>query len=213
MAIQLIRTLILYLLVIAGVRLMGKRQLGELTPTELVVALMISDLAAVPMQDLGTPLIIGIIPIIVLVTVEILFSVLLLKFRPLRTLLSGKPVPIIRNGQIDQQGLKDLRQTVDDLLEELRLKDAFDLNSVIFAQVETNGKLSVLVSGAAATAPSYILITDGVLEQQALENSGHTRSWLDDQLQQRGCDRIEDVFLFTVSSQGQISFQRKEELS
>ena len=116
----LIRTIILYLLIIAGIRLMGKRQVGELEPSELVLSLIIADLAAVPMQDFGIPLLTGIVPILTLLSLTMILSVLTMKSTRFRTLMCGRPSVIIRKGKIDQGEMRRNRLTVDELLEELR---------------------------------------------------------------------------------------------
>ena len=120
MTISVIRTVILYLLLMISMRLMGKRQLGELQPSELVVTLLLSDLAAVPMQENGLPLLNGILPILVLVSLELLLSGAMLKWAPLSKLVAGSPVTIVQNGMVDAAALKRLRMTVEDLDESLR---------------------------------------------------------------------------------------------
>ena len=115
----LIRTIILYLLIIAGIRLMGKRQVGELEPSELVLSLIIADLAAVPMQDFGIPLLTGIVPILTLLSLTMILSVLTMKSTRFRTLMCGRPSVIIRKGKIDQGEMRRNRLTVDELLDDL----------------------------------------------------------------------------------------------
>ena len=140
MAISAIRTVIIYIFIIAAMRIMGKRQLGELQPVELVVTLLISDLAAVPMQESGMPLLNGLIPIVVLVALELLLSGLMLKSSGFSKLISGNPIVIIRDGKLDQKALKRLRLTVEDLMETLRQQNAFDIREIEYAIAETNGK-------------------------------------------------------------------------
>ena len=144
MLVILIRTVILYLVVIGSIRLMGKRQIGELQPSELVVTLMISELAAIPMQDSQSPILSGVVAIFTLVVLEIVLSVILLKWRAARRLIAGKPAVIIRDGVVDQRAMRDLRISVDDLAEDLRQAGYFRLQDVAWAILETNGKLSVL---------------------------------------------------------------------
>ncbi len=138
MAISAIRTVIIYIFIIAAMRIMGKRQLGELQPVELVVTLLISDLAAVPMQESGMPLLNGLIPIVVLVALELLLSGLMLKSSGFSKLISGNPIVIIRDGKLDQKALKRLRLTVEDLMETLRQQNAFDIREIEYAIAETN---------------------------------------------------------------------------
>ena len=140
----LLRTIILYILIIAGVRLMGKRQVGELEPSELVLSLIIADLASVPMQDYGIPLLTGVVPILTLLSVTMILSVLTMKSVRFRALLCGRPSIVVRNGTLDQQEMAKTRLTLDELLEELRGKGYTDLSQIKYAILETNGLLSIL---------------------------------------------------------------------
>ena len=142
MTISVVRTVILYLLLIAAMRLMGKRQLGELQPSELVVTLLLSDLAAVPMQENGLPLMNGVLPILVLVSLELLISGAMLKSPAIARLISGSPLPIIQDGKVSEKVMRRMRITVDDLLESLRQQNIFDIRQVQYAIVETNGHIS-----------------------------------------------------------------------
>lgn len=139
-----LRTIILYLLVVLGLRMMGKRQVGEMQPSELVVAIMISDLASIPMQDVGIPLLSGVIPIFTLIIVEIALSQISLKNRKFRTLLTGKPSVIIHNGRILRDEMKKLRFNHDDLTEQLRIQGYVSIKDINFAILETNGQLSII---------------------------------------------------------------------
>lgn len=143
MFVTLIRSVILYFTVILSLRLMGKRQIGELQPGELVVTIMISECAAAPIQDLDRPALNGIIAIFCLVILEVLLSVATLKLPWARRVLDGSPTFIIKNGVIDQKAMKALRLTIDDISESLRQQGVFDIREVAFALVETGGKLSV----------------------------------------------------------------------
>ncbi len=144
MAISFIRTVILYLLVITGLRIMGKRQIGEMQPSELVVAIMISDLATIPMQDVGIPLMSGIIPIFTLIVMEILLSQLSLKNKKFRRLMTGKPNVVIHNGKILKNEMKKIRFNMDDLNEQLRIQGYTGISDINFAILETNGQLSII---------------------------------------------------------------------
>lgn len=152
----LIRTVILYILIIAGVRLMGKRQVGELEPSELVLSLLIADLASVPMQDLGIPLHAGVVPILALLSLTMILSVLTMKSIRFRTLMCGRPSIVVRDGKVDQGEMRRNRLTVDELLEELRGQGYTDLAGVKYGILETNGRLSVLpyAEQRPATAPA-----------------------------------------------------------
>ena len=145
MFVTLIRTVILYFVVILTVRIMGKRQIGELQPTELVITILLSEIVAIPMQDNDLPLINTIIPVLILVGFEILISVISLKSVRFRTVMQGNSVIVIRDGKLLLKEIKKLRFTVDDILESLRQKDIFDISKVQYAIVETNGTVSVLL--------------------------------------------------------------------
>lgn len=144
MAISFIRTIILYILVVIGLRTMGKRQIGEMQPSELVVAIMISDLAAIPMQETGIPLFSGIIPIFTLIIMEILLSQFSLKNKKFRRMLTGKPNVIIHNGKILKEEMKKIRFNMDDLNEQLRIQGYTGIKDINFAILETNGQLSII---------------------------------------------------------------------
>ena len=225
MVIALTRTVILYLLIITGVRLMGKRQVGELEPSELVVSLLIADLAAVPMQDFGIPLLIGIIPIFALLSMTMIFSVLTMKNTRFRILMCGKPSIVVRNGELDQREMQRNRYTVDELFEELRMKGHTDLTKIKYAILETNGQLSVLPYAANQPPDAaqlsvktqecglpVILISDGRLMEENLHISGHDRNWLDKQLRKHNCPSPADVFLLTVDEVGKVYCSLRQEL-
>ena len=145
MATAFFRTVILYLLLIAGLRLSGKRQIGELEPIELVLTLLISDLASVPMQDFGLPLFNGVIPIITLIALSTLFSAVSLRCVRFRDLVCGQPALVIRDGKLYQETMRRNRLTLDELFEQLRGQGVTDLDDVKYAVLETNGRLSVLL--------------------------------------------------------------------
>ena len=144
MFVVLIRTVALYLFIVVGIRLLGKHQIGQLEPSELVLTLIIADLASVPMQDNGIPLLSGLIPIVVLLALSSILSVLCTKSIRFRALLCGRPSVVVENGQVVQAELKKNRLTLDELMEELRIQGYADFQSIKFALLETNGQLSVL---------------------------------------------------------------------
>lgn len=219
----LLRTIILYILIIAGVRLMGKRQVGELEPSELVLSLIIADLASVPMQDYGIPLLAGVVPILTLLAVTMILSVLTMKSVKFRAILCGRPSIIVQNGTLDQKEMEKTRLTLDELLEELRGKGYTDLSQIKYAILETNGQLSVLpyanqkpptardlkVSVEEGGLPR-VVVSDGRLLERNLKLLGHDRPWLDGQLKQRGCRDVADVFLLLVDETGAVYFAKKE---
>ncbi len=215
MFVVLIRTVVLYLLIVAGVRLQGKRQLGELEPSELVLALIIADLASVPMQDNGIPLAAGVIPIAVLLAVSTILSVLTTKSIRFRALLCGRPSVVVRDGVVQESELRKNRLTVDELLEELRGQGYADFQSVKAAVLETNGRLSVLPYAAdkpvtaaqmgltpEETGLPVVLISDGHLLHHNLKGRGYEEGWLQKQLEQHGIKKPAQVFLLTVDEGG-----------
>ncbi len=210
MLIPFFRTLILYFCIIIAVRLMGKRQVGEMQPGELVITILVSAVASVPMQDMDIPLSHGLVPVVTLIAAEVLVSALTLKWVPLRQLLSGKPVEVIREGVVDRKALRSLRMSLDDLMEDLRLEGIFDLRQVVFAQVETNGRLSVLQADGGA-GPFYLLVADGKVDVKALSQFGKTADWLERVLHSYGAARCCDVFLFCADRAGNMIFLRKED--
>ena len=223
MVIAFIRTIILYLLIIVCIRLMGKRQVGELEPSELVLALIIADLAAVPMQDFGIPLLTGIIPIFTLLSVTMIISVLTMKSVRFRALLCGRPSIIVENGKVHQREMKKNRFTVDELMEELRMKGITDLSTVKYAILETNGQISVLpyANQLPVTAEQMnvtpedvglplVIINDGRVLDHNLKTRGLNREWLHKQLDERHVRHTEDIYLLTVDEQNRVYFVVKE---
>ncbi len=223
MTICFLRTAILYLLLIAAVRLMGKKQVGELEPTELVFAMLLSDLASVPMQDFGIPLLYGVLPIVILLCITMVLSMLSLRSILFRQLLCGKPCLIVRNGVPDQTALARCRFTVDELLEELRLKGVTDLSSVKYAVLENSGEVSVILfDRETPVTPEQlnlevqedglplIIISDGNLLRYNLTRLGHDEGWLREKLREQGLTSVRSVFLFTADENGQVCILPKE---
>lgn len=214
MLISAIRTIIIYALVMLAIRIMGKRQLGELRPSELVVALLISDLAAVPMQEIGTPLLYGVLPILLLVALELLLSGIMLKFPAAERLVSGNPVPVIVDGTLDVTALKKLRLSVDDLMEAMRMQNMFTLDEVSCALVETNGHITLYPRPAARqvtcgdiqavgkdTGMPAPVISDGSFCDWGLNLCGKSRKALTAFLAARRLTP-KQVFLMTLSADG-----------
>ena len=218
------RTVILYLLLMAGLRLLGKRQIGELEPSELVLTLIISDLAAVPMQDFGIPLVNGVFPIIILLCLSMILSFVNLKSVRFRSILCGKPAIIIREGRLVQQNMNKTRLTIDELYEQLRGQGITDLRTVKYAILETNGKISVLpytrespvtpkILGAQVqdeTVLPILLINDGRVMSDNLRASGRDMRWLEKQLRSRKLSSPRQVFLLTVDEAGTVECVAKE---
>lgn len=222
MLLSYIRTIFLYLVLIAVVRLMGKRQIGEMEPAEFVVTMLVANLAAIPMQDGGIPLYSGLVPIITVLGVELLLSALCVRSVKLRKLLCGKPVILIDNGKILRENLRRTRITLDELTELLRQKDILRPETVQFAILETNGNLSVFPYPKFKPAPAkdigitpqkqrlpYTVIADGCLYGDNLALSGHDDRWLSEALRQRNTT-VRQTLLMTVDRSGQIFWQEKE---
>ena len=219
-----LRTVILYFILMIGLRLMGKRQIGELEPSELVLTLIISDLAAVPMQDFGIPLVNGLFPIATLLCLSMLLSFFSLKSIRFRALVCGRPTVIIREGKVLQQNMARNRFTVDELLEQLRSQGYSDLSAVKYAILETSGQVSVLpYTKDSPITPQVVqmevqddvtlpvlLINDGHVMSANLSASGYDRTWLDRQLKDRRLTSPRQVFFMTVDEAGAVVCVAKE---
>lgn len=223
MLVIFIRTLILYVIVIIAMRIMGKRQIGQLQPFELAVAIMISELASVPMQNTGIPLVNGIIPIITMLAAQILISFISLKSSRARDIICGRPSILISAGKINEQVFRNELYTLTDLLEQLRSKDIYDIANVEYAILETNGQLSVVPKAAKRTvtpedlnlsakyeAPAIDLIIDGDLVAINLERANLDKESLELELKKIGINSIKDVFFASVGSDGKLFCQEKE---
>ena len=206
MLISITRTVILYFLVVTALRVMGKRQIGELQPSELVVAIMISDLATIPMGDNSIPLIMGIVPIFTLVFAETLLSYLCMKSSVVRSLVTGRPAYIIYNGIINQKEMIKARYSISDLTEELRMLNVFDISSVERALLETNGKISVLTKDNSDKI-GYILICDGALQPNNISCSPFDEKDIKKFIGKR---KTEDIFLLSVNSEKEVYCILKE---
>ena len=222
MILSYVRTVILYLVLIAGVRLMGKRQVGQMEPSELVVAMLVADLASIPMQNEGLPLYSGVVPIIVVLGLELVLSALSVSSVRLRRLLCGKPVILIENGKLLQANLRKTRITADELTGHLRLKDVLDLNTVQYAILETCGELSVFLypehrpatAGEAKIAPEkqglpVTVIEDGKLLTQNLPHAQKDTHWVFKTLKKHR-STVKDTFLLTVDENGQTLWLPRE---
>lgn len=223
MLILVIRTLILYITVVTSLRIMGKRQLGELQPSELVVAIMISDLASVPMQAINIPILSGIIPVLTLIIAEVFMSYLSLKSKGIRKFISGEPSIIIYNGEIREKELARLRFNINDLLGELRLNGCYDISDVSVAIIETSGKLSVIAKDKARGVtvedmriknPRHeglpcTLISDGTINKDELARSKKSEEWLMSELKKQGIDSVKQVFIASLDAEEELYIQRK----
>ena len=223
MLLSYFRTVFLYLVLLAVVRLMGKRQVGEMEPAEFVVTMLIANLASIPMQDGGIPLYSGLVPILTVLGVELVLSAASMRWIRFRRLLCGKPVILIDNGRILRENMRRTRITLDELSEMLRQKDVLLPETVQYAILETNGNLSVFpfpeykpanakTAGILAKKQllPYTIIADGTLYPENLRLSGRNDRWLRQTLEQHRC-RQREVFLLTVDSAGKILLIRKED--
>ncbi|WP_262396611.1 DUF421 domain-containing protein [Zongyangia hominis] len=225
MSIIFIRTVILYIIIVFSLRVMGKRQLAELQPSEFVVTILISNVATLPLEDVNIPLIGGAIPILLLVSFEVIVSFITLKSQKARKVVSGSPRVIIRDGVVDQQEMKNLRLSIDDLMAQLRSKDIFDISDVAFAIIETTGSLSVFQNFDARTitpkimniaqtsvndnSPPVVVVTDGVVSPQSLQYLQKDVAWLKGILDTSNVS-LKDTFMLTANRSGAYHLIRKE---
>ena len=217
MAISIIRTLIIYVVMVVSMRIMGKRQLGELEPAELVVAVLVSDLAATPLQELGTPLSYGLVPVFTLLFCEVIISAAVLKFRGVRKIVSGSPGVIIENGKLNRAVMKKNRYTIDEMMEHLRKSGIVDISTVKFAILETDGTLSTILYDKDAPATPkqlgitpqeseipLVLISDGEIVRTSVNKLGYDERFLEKRLRERGYSNVSEVFLMTADRDGEI---------
>ncbi len=216
------RTLILFAIVVITMRIMGKRQIGELQPFELAVAILISELAAVPMQNTGIPLVNGIIPILTLLIAQMALSFIALKSTKARGIICGRPSILISNGKIQEKELRKEMYTLNDLLEQLRINNTPNIADVEFAILETNGQLSVipksqkrpLVAEDLNIPTSYEglplnLIVDGTVNDENLNKINLSPIWLKQEFSKLGVENLKDVLFASLDSQGKIYWQLK----
>ena len=222
MIISLIRTFLLYLVIIFAVRLMGKRQISELQTSELVVTLLISDIASIPMQNTGQPLVSGLVPIFMLVAIEIILSVLMLKSGRFRKVICGRPIVVINDGKIQQNELRRLRMTTEDLFEDLRQNSIVSISDVAYAIVETNGKLSVIKKPGKESVPpdmlqlvvpdtgiETVVISDGVISETSAKLCKKSVAWVEGVLKGKNLT-ADQVFLMTANTAGDFQIIKKE---
>ena len=217
MIITITRSTVLYIFVTLGIRLMGKRQIGEMQPNELVITLLISEIAAIPLQDTSQPILNGVVAIFMLVILEIIISVITMKSLYVRKIMNGKSAVIIKNGVIDQNMMRQVRMTVLDLVELLRGQDVFDISTVAYAVLEVNGNLSVLLKSSEqpvtvkdidikkekATLPLPV-ISDGKIIRESLDALEISEEDIKSTVKKNSTD-IKDVFLMTMDRYGETS--------
>lgn len=223
MAIVLIRACILYVVITFSLRLMGKRQLGELQPSELVVTILISNIASIPVEDSSIPMLMGIVPIFTLVCLDVIVSAIMLRSPRFRRVIIGSPRIIISEGVIQQSEMKRLRYTVDDLVEAMREQQIFDIGEVYYAIVETTGKINFMqktdmqnarrcdVSGRGSTDdPPSVIIRDGLEDTEQMQLLGLGKGWLYAKLREHNVS-AKDVFLMTADKKGSVNIIKKQE--
>ena len=222
MILSYVRTVILYLTMIIVIRIMGKRQIGQMEPSEFVVTMMVANLATIPMEDDGIALFAGLVPICVILGAELVLSYLNLKNSKIRKLLCGKPVILIENGNILQQNLRKTRISLDELTGHLREKDVLDIKAVQYAILETNGNLSVFpypkeMPASARDAGIKVrqqflpitIVSDGEVLEQNLTIAKKDRKWLQRVLEEHQAD-LESTWLLTIDGGNHVTFFRKE---
>ncbi len=222
MLISIIRTIVLYAFIIFAIRLMGKRQISDMQPSELVVTMVISDIASLPMQNTSQPLLSGVIPVLVLVAMEVAVSVLMMKSRRFRKLICGSPVVIIADGKLLQNNLKRLRLTVDDLIAQLRQQDVFSLGDVQYCIMETNGTLSVLEKPAKRVPNAgecgveipdnkleTVVVSDGAIIDSSVNMLPNGENQVRNILKKNQTD-LKNVFIMTLDGSGAYTIIKKE---
>ena len=222
MLVTFVRTIILYILVLITMRLMGKREIGQLQPFELAIAIMIADVAAVPMADIGIPISSGIIPILALLVMHLLLSLINLKSIWARGIICGKPSILIYRGKIDEKQLKKERFTINELEERIRGNNVASIEDVEYAILETSGQITVIQKPEKRnTKPQdfnivpeyegipYDLVLDGKVMHENLKAIGKDYRWLEKQVEKFKI-KPEEALLVTIDGKSQIFCQKKE---
>ncbi len=221
MFILIIRTVLLYFFVIMAVRIMGKRQLSEMQTTELVITLIIADIAAIPMQNTSQPLLTGIIPILILISGEIIISIIMMKSSKIRNLICGKPEVLVNNGSLCQNTLRSLRMTTEDLCVQLRQLGIYNIGDVQYCIIEPNGKLSVqlkpqkrspnceqLQIAVQDSGIEAVVISDGEFLTNSMRLCDVDKKWITDILEKEGLSK-DDVMIMTANKLKEYSIIRK----
>lgn len=210
-----LKTIIIYFFLLVAVRLMGKKEIGQMQPVELVAIIIIADVASVPMQNVGTPIIQGIVPIFALLTVELVLSYLNIKFDFFHKLISGKPSILISKGKVMQENLKKQRYTIDGLIEQLRMSGYPDIRDVDYAILETSGQMSVIAKEKTQAAQKEyvgyprIVIMENKIYPENLSALGLNEQWLKNKLKENKLKQ-KDLFIFIVDESGKIFYQKKD---
>lgn len=209
MLIIAVRTVLLYLLIVFTMRLMGKKQLGELQPSELVTTIMISNIATLALEDASTPMLMGVIPIVMISSLDVILSGIMLKSTKVRKAVSGTARVIISDGKIDQNEMKNLRYTIDDLTEAMREQGIFDISQVQYAIVETTGKINFLQKEEPAQNPPEVIIHDGEINMDGLNRTNLGEGWVKAILKENNTE-LPKVFFMSADSNGAYFIVNKE---
>lgn len=221
MIISVIRTVLLYIFVIFAIRIMGKRQLSDMQTSELVITMIIADIASIPMQNTSQPLLSGVVPILILISAEIIISILMMKLPTFRNIVCGKPEIIIENGKLVQSMLRKLRLTTEDLSVLLRQENVFSIEDVQYCIMETSGNISVLLKPEKRTPsmedlgiPSRdtgietVIVSDGEMLPESMHLCGIDRKWIEKTLREENLE-LSDVMMMTANRLREYSIIRK----
>ena len=209
MASILVRTIVIYILLSFSLRIMGKRQLGELDVSELVSTLLISEIASIPIDDPDIPLLNAIIPILFILSLEIILSTIKNKSEKLKGVIEGEPLYIIYKGRLSQRALHENRISINELLSEMRIQGVGDISDVYYAILEQNGSLSIMKRGDDMMA--HPIIIDGEIHEEILRHLGYDSEWLKKRLAE-GHAKQDEIFLMTVNDLKEINIIRKEDI-
>ena len=220
----MLRAIIIYIIVLIALRLMGKRQIGDMQPSELVITLIIADLACIPMSETSIPILYGITPLLTLVVVHFFISVLSQKSLFMRKLFNGKPIIVIDKNGINFKALKALNMTLNDLTEGLRTANCFSFDDVAYAIIETNGNLSVLLKSEVSPVTNQdmkisvdeaslqvILINDGTISKENLKLFNIDENFINNFLKKQNIQNIKDVLVMSANSSGEVYLQCKNQ--
>lgn len=218
----LIRTALIYLLLVLAIRTTGKRQIGELEISELVSTFLLSEIASAPIGNQEVPLSFAILPILTIISLEVIVSFLTTRSPLMKKVFLGSPIILIRRGKLQQKELSKARMSVEELLSELRQNGASTIEEVAYAILENNGKLSVtpramhkpmtpgdLRLPAPERGIAHAIVVDGIIKKEALDGSGQNEAWLDEILRKSKC-KLREVFLLTVDDLGRTCIIKKE---
>ena len=217
-----LRVLLIYITVLIFLRLMGKRQIGEMQPYEVVITLIIADLATLPMSDTNIPLLHGILPLAILVLIHYVITILTRKSVKIRRLMSGKPIVVISPNGIEYQALKDLNMNIDDIMEVIRQGNYYSLDQILYPIVETNGKISLIPTSANAPATSqdvgvnnaeaklpHVIISDGKIMKEGMQSLNLSKKKLDHVLTKLNIQDKKQLIILTIDENGKVYYQEK----